>query len=180
MNRVTRTLLVVVASGVPAALVWLAFARPSQWLATERGLVLTEAAATGQFQVLAVFTLVGVVVGLAAGTLVHRLTRPASWHTIVALTAATSAAALVCWRLGVWWGPAPIQQASGLEVGDAVSAPLAVDSVVPFLVWPLAAVLAYTLSLYLSNDGADREAELYADFVDDHPHPGDVSVRSQP
>lgn len=153
MTRTTRALLVVVASGIPAALVWVALARPSQWVATERGLVLTEGAATGQFQVVAVFTVIGLVVGLVAGTLVHRFTRPAPWHTLVALAAASSAAALVCWRLGVWWGPAPLQQATGLEVGDAVAAPLAVDSVVPFLVWPLASVLTYTLSLYLSTDG---------------------------
>lgn len=177
MSRVTRVLLAVAASGAPAALVWLALAQPAQWVATERGLVLTESAATGQFQVVAVFTLIGVALGLAAGTLVHRLTRPARWQIVVALAAASSVAALLCWGLGVWLGPEPVQQASGLEVLDSVSAPLAVDAVVPFLVWPLAAVLAYTLSLYLSSDGVDREAELYADFADDQPPPNDLSAR---
>jgi hypothetical protein len=159
MTRAAWALLATAASGIPAAFVWWALARPSQWLATERGLVLTEGNATGRFQVVAMFTLVGLVLGLVAGVLVQLATRPSHWRTVVGLAAAALAAALICWRLGVWLGPPPPQEATGLDVGDTVAAPLAVDTVVPFLVWPLIALLGYTLALYLGSDGVDEPAD---------------------
>lgn len=157
MNRTALALLAVVVAGVPAAFAWWAFGRPAGWLMTERGLLLTESQATGQFQVVAVFTIVGIVVALVSGFLVHRLTRPARWQAVVGLTGASVASALVCWRLGIWLGPPPPQDVTGAEVLELVPSQFAVDTIVPFLVWPLAAVLAYTLSLYLSTDGVDEE-----------------------
>lgn len=173
MSRSTRALLAVVAAGVPAAFAWWAFGRPAQWLVTERGLILTEDQATGRFQVVAVFTIVGAVVGLLSGVLVHRLTRPARWQVVVGLAAAATASALLCWRLGIWLGPPPPQDVEGAEVLELVPSQFAVDTVVPFLVWPLAAVLAYTLSLYLSTDGVDEDW----DDTDETPSV-DVSARS--
>ncbi|WP_078700753.1 hypothetical protein [Aeromicrobium choanae] len=170
MNRTSRVLLAVVAGGIPAALVWWAFAEPSRWLATERGLVLTEGNATGDFQVVAVFVIVGIVFGVLTGVAVHRLTRPGRWETVVGLAAASSAASLVCWRLGIWLGPPPPEDVKGLEVGDEVSAQFGVDGIVPFLVWPLVAVLSYTLALYLSSDGEEDREE----------YPDEVSERSEP
>lgn len=173
MTRTGRALLAVAAAGVPAALVWWAFARPSRWLVTDDGLVLTEGNATGAFQVVAVFTIVGIVLGIVSGVAVQRTTRPARWETVVGLAAAATAAALLCWRVGVWLGPPPLGDAAGLQTGDEVPAPFAVDAVVPFLVWPLVAVLSYTLALYLSSDGApDREA--------DETDEDEVSARSAP
>lgn len=176
VNRTVRVLLAVAASGIPAAFLWWALARPAQWMATDRGLILNEVNARGQFQVVAVFTVIGAVIGLVAGWLTHRLTRPATWRVALGVAAAASVASLVCWRLGVRLGPGAVEDASGLEAGDMVPAPLTVDSIPSFLVWPLAAVLTYTLSLYLSNDGVDREAEEFADFADE----SDLSERSQP
>ncbi|MCD9153238.1 hypothetical protein [Aeromicrobium duanguangcaii] len=169
MNRVSGSLLAVVASGIPAGFVWWGLGRPAQWLATERGLVLTEENATGRFQVVAVFTVVGVVLGLVAGVAVQRFTRSAQWQTVVGLAAAASAASLLCWRLGVWLGPSSPRDATGLEVGDVVRDQFAVDTIVPFLLWPLAAVLSYTITLYLSSDGVE----------DDEPD-DEVSERSAP
>jgi len=171
VTRSTRALLAVVASGVPAALVWLWLGEPAEWLATERGLVLTEGAARGQFQVVGVFCLIGVVLGIVTGMVVHRLTRPGRWHDVLGLAAASAAASLVCWQLGVLLGPNPPAEATGLEVLDTVPAQFAVDALAPFLLWPLASVLAYTLSLYLSDDGADEDEDLRTE---------DVSARSLP
>lgn len=169
MSRTARVLLVVAASGIPAAFVWLWLGQPSEWLATERGLVLTESAAVGQFQVVAVFTAIGAVLGLVSGVLMHRLTGPGRWQDLVGLAAASSAAALLCWRLGVLLGPEPPADAKDLEVLQTVPSQFAVDAIAPFLVWPLAAVLAYTLAMYLSTDGADEE-----------PDEADLSARSLP
>ncbi|WP_286928218.1 MULTISPECIES: hypothetical protein [Aeromicrobium] len=170
MTRTSRVLLAVVAAGIPAAVAWWAFGRPSQWLATERGLVLTEVNATGSFQVVAMFVVVGIVFGVLAGVATHRLTRPGRWETVLGLAAASGAASLVCWRLGIWLGPPPPESVKGLEVGDEVSAQFAVDGIVPFLVWPLVAVLSYTLALYLSSDGEDDDEEL-ADEVSERSEP---------
>lgn len=171
MTRIATVLLAVAASGVPAGLVWLWLGEPSEWLATERGLVLTESAAGGQFQVVAVFALIGIVLGVVAGALTHRLTRPGRWQHVVGLTAAASAAALLCWRVGVMLGPNPPAEAKDVEVLQTVPSQFAVDALAPFLLWPLAAVLAYTLSMYLSTDGVDE---------DDEPEPAEVSDRSTP
>ncbi len=165
MNRVTRLFLGVVAAGVPAAFVWWWLGAPSQWEVTQNGLILTEERAGGQFQVVGVFSAIGLVVGLAAGVVVERLGRPGRWQTVVGLVAASSAAALVCWQLGMWLGPPDPSSVKGLQVGDLVPAQFVVDSIVPFLVWPFAAVLGYTLSLYLGPDGA-HEDDFYGD-VDD-------------
>lgn len=174
MNRTALALLAVVFAGVPAAFAWWAFGRPAEWLMTERGLLLTEGQATGQFQVVAVFSIVGVVVGLVSGFLVHRLARPARWQALVGLAGASTAAALVCWRLGIRLGPPPPQDVTGAEVLELVPSQFAVDTIVPFLVWPLAAVLAYTLSLYLSTDGVDEEWDEADEGAAD-----DLSVRSE-
>lgn len=159
MTRRAWVLPAVAAAGIPAAAVWLWLGEPAQWLGTERGLVLTESAARGQFQVVAVFTLIGMVVGVVSGPLVHRLTRPGRWQDLLALAAAAGAASLVCWRLGVALGPDSPRDATGVEVLQTVPASFAVDALAPFLVWPLSAVLSYTLAMYLSHDGADREDE---------------------
>lgn len=174
MTRASRVLLAVAASGIPAAFVWLWIGEPSEWIATDRGLVLTESAATGRFQVVAMFALIGVVLGVVAGIVVHRTARPARWEVPLGLAAAASAAALLCWRLGVLLGPEAPEQVKGLELGDTVQSPFAVDALTPFLLWPLAAVLAYTLSLYLSSEGVDE------DEADDAVEDESLSDRSQP
>ena len=59
----------------------------------------------------------------------------------------TAAASLVAWRVGVELGPPPPESVVGVEVGQKVPAQLAVDGLVPFLVWPifgLAGVIAAT------------------------------------
>ena len=54
-------------------------------------------------------------------------------------------------------------------MGDVVRDQFAVDTIVPFLLWPLAAVLGYTITLYLSSDGVDDDEPL-----------AEVSERSAP
>ena len=157
MTRLATVLVAVAASGIPAGFVWLWLGEPSQWVATERGLVLTESAASGQFQVVAVFSIIGIVLGVVCGVATHRLTRPGRWQHVVGLAAAAGAAALLCWRVGVLFGPNPPSEVKDVEALQSVPAQFAVDALAPFLLWPLAAVLAYTLSMYLSTDGADED-----------------------
>jgi len=174
VRRRAAVIAAIALSGLPAAVLWWWLAEPARWRATERGLVLTEQQATGAFQVVAMFTIIGAVLGLVAGVVTWWLTSPARWQTPVALGLAAAIAAVLCWRVGTWIGPGPVREAAGLDPGDTVEAPLAVDSVVPFLVWPLVAVLAYTVALYVSADhDADREP-------DEEPRTEQLSERSSP
>lgn len=137
--------------GVVAALVWKAVAEPSAYVVTERGAVLTEQAIRGQFQVVAVFMLVGAVVSLVWGAVVAVAMRRLGWTLVPWFVVATLAAGVVAWRLGTWWGPSDPTASSvkGLAVGDEVPSALQVDSWTPFLAWPVAALLALFVVTYL-------------------------------
>lgn len=158
-RRLPWLLLGVAASGFPAALVWVWLGEPSMWVGSDRGLVMTEPNAVGQFQVVGVYTLIGVVVGLVAGFVVQLLGRPGRWQTIVGLACAVSAAALICWQLGIVLGPPDPSGVTGVENGELVPAQFAMDSIPSFLVWPLAAILTFTLAMYLGSDGVHEHDE---------------------
>lgn len=161
-RRLPWILLGVAASGVPAALVWVWLGEPSRWVGSDRGLVMSEPNAVGQFQVVGVYTLIGLLVGVVAGLVVRVAGGPGRWQTIVALVCAVSAAALICWQLGIVLGPPDPSSVTGVENGEQVPAQFAMDSIPSFLVWPLTAVLGYTLAMYLSSDGAHDDEDLWA------------------
>lgn len=150
-------LLALVATGIPAAVVWNLLAEPSLWRATAEGLVLTEENAGGTFQVVAVFTLIGAAVGVVWGVVIDRWGGPGHWTTVLAISLAALASALVCWQVGIVIGPSAPEKVAGLQPGDTVPMKLAVDTVVPFVVWPLSALLGYLVSFYFSADGEDDD-----------------------
>jgi hypothetical protein len=135
--------------GVVSGLVWLWLADPARWQVRDNGLVMTEAGARGQFQVVAMFVIVGVVGSLLIGWLVGRLLLDAGWPASAVAVVLTSLAAVIAWRVGVELGPPSPTTVSDAAVGDTVPARLAVDGFVPFLVWPifgLAGLIAATWS----------------------------------
>lgn len=123
---------------------WLALAEPARWVATERGIVLTESAATGQFQVVAVFVLVGTVWGLIGGIgtqmWVARRGPDLGWVVVPLVAVGGLVAALVAWRLGVAFGPPDPATVRSIDLGDTVPERLALDTPTVFLAWALAAV----------------------------------------
>jgi len=148
-RRLVLAALVAVAVGVAAGAVWAWLAHPALWEGSDGRLVLTEAAARGRFSVVVVFVLIGVVVSLVGGWLVVRLVPDLGWLAVPAVVLLTAVAALVAWRVGVALGPPDPSSVSGVKDGDRVPSELVIDSVAPFLVWPifgLAGVIGATWS----------------------------------
>jgi hypothetical protein len=124
-------------AGLVGGLVWLWLAHPAEWEGRNGGLVMTEAAARGQFSVVVVFVLIGVVVSVVAGWLTVRLVPGLGWLAVPLVLVLTTLAGLVAWRVGVELGPPDPTTVPGIQDGDRVPARLAVDNVAPFLVWPI-------------------------------------------
>ena len=135
--------------GLPAGLVWLKWATPAQWLATERGLVMTEELAAGQFDVVAAFTVIGLVVGLVVGLTVSLLSKRKAWRLVpVAIAGSLAAVARI-------FGPADPRDATGVELGQLVSTQFVVDAWPAFLAWPLTALFIVTVAIYIDEDLED-------------------------
>lgn len=134
-------------AGLVGGLAWWWLAHPAQWEGRDGGIVLNEAAARGQFSVVVVFVLVGAVVSVICGAFVVRAVPDLGWLAVPVVVLLTAAASLVAWRVGVELGPPPPETVTGVQTGEKVPAQLAVDGLVPFLVWPifgLAGVVAVT------------------------------------
>ncbi|MCD9197572.1 hypothetical protein [Aeromicrobium wangtongii] len=153
-RRMLTLALATLALGLAAGLVWLWLADPSQWQVSDRGILLTEAASRGQFQVVVMFVLVGLVVSLAAGWGIVQLLPDAGWLVVPVTIVATVLAALIAWRIGVDLGPPSPASVRDVQPGDTLPSRLAVDSVAPFLVWPIFGLLGVIGATW----GADRRA----------------------
>jgi hypothetical protein len=123
--------------GIVSGLVWILLASPAQWEVREGGIVLTEAASRGQFSVIVVFVLIGIIVSLLWGWTATWLLADLGWLVVPLVVVMTSLAAVIAWRVGVELGPPPPGSVTGLAIGDRVPSQLVVDGLAPFLVWPV-------------------------------------------
>lgn len=123
--------------GVVAGLVWIQLAHPAEWEARDGGIVLTEAAARGQFSVIVVFVLIGLIASLLWGWIATWMLPDLGWLLVPFVLVLTSLAAVIAWRVGVELGPPPPATVAGVSVGDRIPSQLAVDGLAPFLVWPI-------------------------------------------
>ena len=123
--------------GVAAGFVWELLASPATWEVRDTGIVMDEAASKGQFGVVVVFVLIGIVASLLLGTFMAWSLRDSGWLTTPVVVVATSAAAVIAWRLGVHLGPPDPASVKGLKVGDHIPARLAIDGFAGFVAWPI-------------------------------------------
>ena len=123
--------------GLAAGVVWQQLASPAEWEVRETGIVLTEAASTGSFSVIVMFVASGAVAALLLGCILAVTLRDLGWVTTPVVILMTLVAGAVAWRVGVLLGPPDPTTVRGLTVGDRVPSELAIDSVWPFLVWPI-------------------------------------------
>ncbi|KQX76114.1 hypothetical protein [Aeromicrobium sp. Root472D3] len=137
VRRLAIVLLGTLLTGLVGGLVWLWLAQPAEWEGRDGGLVLTEAAARGQFSVVVVFVLVGVIASVVSGWVTARLLPDLGWLAVPLVAVLSAVAAVVAWRVGVELGPPDPSTVAGVADGDRVPARLAVDNVAPFLVWPI-------------------------------------------
>lgn len=139
--QITRRLVLASASmlvlAVLAGLVWMWLAEPAEWEVRDRGVVLTEAASRGQFSVIVVFVLVGIVASFVWAWAATWLLSDLGWLIIPVVVVLTAVASVVAWRVGVELGPPAPGSVSGAAVGDRIPAQLKVDGLAPFLAWPI-------------------------------------------
>lgn len=120
-----------------AGLMWTWLAQPAEWEVREQGVVLTEAASQGQFSVIVVFVLIGIVTSFVWAWGVSWALADLGWLLIPLVVILTVLASVIAWQVGVAFGPPSPASVSGASVGDRIPAQLEVDGLAPFLAWPI-------------------------------------------
>jgi hypothetical protein len=141
VRRIVSLSLGMLLLGVAAGLLWLQLADPARWEVRSDGIVLTEAAARGQFSVVVVFVLIGVIASLIWGWVATWMLADLGWLLVPLVIVLTTLAAVLAWRIGVELGPPPPATVAGVSVGDRLPSPLVVDGIAAFLVWPMAGLV---------------------------------------
>jgi hypothetical protein len=137
--------------GVITGLVWLWLAEPAEWEVTTKGIILTEEAARGQFAVVVTFVSVGAVTCFLWGWVAGHVLRELGWVLVPVFAAVAGLAAVIAWRVGVELGPADPRDVADPSLGDRLPAPLEVDAVAPFLVWPMFALAGLLVAAWLDR-----------------------------
>jgi len=141
VRRIVTASLAMLLVGIAAGLLWIRLADPARWEVRDGGIVLTEAAARGQFSVVVVFVLIGLIASLIWGWVATWTLADLGWLLVPFVLVVTSVAAVVAWRVGVELGPPPPATVTGMSVGDRIPSQLAVDGLAAFLVWPIAGLV---------------------------------------
>lgn len=167
LRRLVLTAAAMLLVGIAAGFVWEQLATPAEWEVRSTGLVMDEAASKGQFSVVVVFVLVGLVAALLLGTVTTWTLRDMGWLVTPLVLAATIAAAVIAWQLGIHLGPPDPSAVKGAAVGDHIPAELAIDGLAPFLVWPIFGLIGL---IVVTMIGVVREPLA----VPPHPYLGDI------
>ncbi|MBK5217247.1 MAG: hypothetical protein JJE02_06645 [Propionibacteriales bacterium] len=151
--------------GALGGVVWRLLAKPALWEVTDRGIVLTEDASTARFGVIVVFVLIGVVVSLVWGWYLGGRFHAARWPIVLVAGVTAFVAGVLAWRVGVWLGPPDPSSVEGLGSGDTVPQQLEIDTLAPFLVWPIAALASLLWRVYSAGDGS-HDGGRHVDEID--------------
>jgi hypothetical protein len=142
--------------GAAGGLLWLWLAEPAEWEVTTAGIVLTEDAARGQFGVVVMFVGLGAALCLVWGWAAGRAMRDVGWTLVPVFAGVAGVAAVIAWQVGVALGPTHPRDVADPSLGDRLPAPLEIDSVAPFLVWPMFALLGLLLAAWLDRSESDE------------------------
>jgi hypothetical protein len=124
--------------GLPAGWLWATLARPPAGVLTATGVVFGETELNAQVEVTMWFLLTGVAVGLLAGVVLAWRSSPHGVTAVLAVLVACCLAGLVSYWAGVHvFGPDASAQLASAEVGQRITAPVSVDTLVAFLGWPV-------------------------------------------
>ena len=163
MKRVLIASVIMLALGVAGGLLWVWLAEPAQWEVTDRGIILTEDAARGQFEVILAFVGIGAVLCLGWGLVTGHVLRDIGWRLVPVFAVIATAAALIAWRVGIMLGPADPRETVSPSLGDRLPAQLEIDAVAPFVVWPIFALAGLLLAAWLDrSDDIEPSDELMA------------------
>jgi len=150
--------------GAAGGLLWLWLAEPAVWQVTERGIVLTEDAARGQFAVVVTFVSLGAALCFVWGWVAGHALREVGWMLVPIFASVAGVAAVIAWQVGVAVGPSDDPRdladdpnvVATLALGDRLPAPLEIDAVAPFLVWPMFALLGLLMAAWLDRSEDDE------------------------
>ena len=156
MKRVVASSALLLVLAVIGGAVWVWATDPADWVVTDRGTFPSDAASRGQFAAIVVFIGIGAVLCLVWGWVIGHVQRDLGWLLVPPFVVVASLAALITWRVGIWLGPSDPRDAVGTSIGDRLPAPLAIDAVAPFLVWPMMALVGLLVAAWL--DRSDEEA----------------------
>ncbi len=145
--------------GAAGGLAWLWLAEPAEWQVTEQGTILTEDAVRGQFAVVVTFVLIGVVLSFTWGWAAGHALRELGWRLVPVFAAIATLGALIAWRIGATLGPADPRDAVDPSIGDRLPAPLEIDTVAPFLVWPIFALFGLLIAAWLDRSDEEEPTE---------------------
>lgn len=143
--------------GVVGGLVWLWLAEPAEWEVTARGITLTEASARGQFGVVVTFVSIGAVTCFCWGWAAGHMLRELGWVLVPVFASVAGLASLIAWRMGVALGPTDPRDVADPSLGDRLLAPLEIDAVAPFIVWPMFALAGLLLAAWLDRRGDSED-----------------------
>lgn len=142
--------------GVLAGFLWVVLAEPARWQVTAGGTILDEQSSRGRFGVIVTFVLIGLVVSFLWGLLAGIAQRERGWICVPVFAAVALCAALIAWRVGVHFGPPDPLSVKGTPVGGTIEQQLAVDTLSPFLVWPIFALVGLFVAAYSARDRGDE------------------------
>jgi hypothetical protein len=157
-RRLTLGVLVPIAvlamTGVAGGAIWVWWADPpARADATASNLALLVA---HQFSVDGSYAVVGVVLGLVAGTALAWRLRSVGWPLVVGVSLGGAAAAAVSYGVGMLWGPEP---SPGTERSAWLSGGMSVHAPGVYLTWPVSAVLGLLVVVWLTDRAGDRAGE---------------------
>ena len=138
-------------TGAAGGAVWVWWADPparADATASNLALLLSR-----QFSVDGSYAVVGVVLGLVAGTALAVRLRAVGWLLVVGVSLGGAAAAAVSYGVGLLWGPEP---GPGTDRSAWLSGSLSVHAPGVYLAWPVGAVLGLLVVVWLTDRAASR------------------------
>jgi hypothetical protein len=152
--------------GVLAGAAWSWIAEPAKWEVTAQGITLTEDAVRTRFAAVVAFVIIGAVVCSLWAVVAGHVLREIGWVLVPVFAAVAGLASVVAWQVGLALGPSDHpedladdpEKLASLSIGDRLPAPLEIDAVAPFLMWPIFALAGLLVSAWL--DPSDDESGL--------------------
>jgi len=138
--------------GAAGGALWAWLAEPANWQVVGGRIVMTEFSSLDEFPVLLWFVAIGLVLSFGYA-LVGQFVLKADWARAAWLVVGAVVASLIAWRLGIVLGPDdPRGVAATLTEGDTVPDQLSLNSIVPFIAWPIGALAGILLASSFERD----------------------------
>ena len=142
------TVMIFAVLGCLAAWLWSAWADPARYLVTNNNAVMGELEAGRQFGPDVAYSVIAVVAGLVAGSILGWRYGRVGWVLPVVTALAAAGAGVIAWQLGIALGPPdPRTLLGGAAAGDLVPERLDVHARGVLLLWPAAALVGLIASV---------------------------------